>query len=48
MEGQGKASELITNVQGGTFWKTLPLPQEPGKKKKKITWSSLIQIREDT
>lgn len=34
MEGQGKASELITKVQGGTFWKTLPLPQEPGEKKK--------------
>ena len=33
MEGQGKASELITKVQGGTFWKTLPLPQEPGEKK---------------
>ena len=46
MEEQGKASELITNVQGGTFWKTLPLSQGP--EKKKITWSSLIQIREDT
>lgn len=32
MEEQGKASELITNVQGGTFWKTLPLPQGPEKK----------------
>ena len=47
MEGQGKASELITNVQGRTFWKTLPLPQGPGKKKK-ISWSLLFQIREDT
>lgn len=33
MEEQGKASELITNVQGGTFWKTLPLPQGQEKKK---------------
>lgn len=47
MEEQAKASMLITNVQGRTFWKTLALPQGPGGKKK-ITWSSLIQIREDT
>lgn len=43
--GRARPLELITNVQGGTFKRLLPYPKS--QEKKKITWSSLIQIRED-